>query len=71
MNSNIILVKIDKLTVTIDFKGSTLVEKIITYRIGPLTLNGLRQHFMIGIGIGSINRRDCGIERKVLVGIAG
>ena len=39
------------LTITIDFNRSTLVEKIITYRIGPLTLNGLRQHFRIGIGI--------------------
>ena len=38
-----------RLTATVDFNGLTLVEQIITYWIGPLTLNGLRQHLMIEI----------------------
>ena len=38
---------------TIDFNGSMLVEKIISYRNGPPKFrNGVRQNCMIGIGIG-------------------
>ena len=46
-----------RLTVTIDFNGSMLVNKIITHRIG----NRLRQS---GSGLAGINLRDYGIERK-------
>ena len=51
MNDIVILVKIVKLTPYGDRRLQRINEKIIAYRIGPLTLNGLRQHFMIGIGI--------------------
>ena len=60
-----------RLTVTVDFNGSTLVEKIIAYRIGPLTLNGLKQHFMIGIGISRYKPSGLRDWKKILVGIAG
>ena len=57
-----------RLTVTVDFNRSTLVEQIITYWIGPLTLNGLRQHLMIEI---SQYKPSEPRNWKILVGITG
>ena len=61
-----------RLTVTMDFNGSMLVNKIIIYRKGPSKFTKwAKTKLWSGSELAGINRRDYGIERKFLVGIAG